>query len=338
MVLAVASLLLAACGGDDDKGAEAAADTKPTKAADANGMSHLTVMTQSPAFGFLPLQAMLDDGFAEEQKLEIDFLYFGQGGGSLSGIFAGGSGDMFLGGLEGAAALASTGAADVSVIASLYQRGVWVLVSKKGSPYKTLEDLKGKTVGISGPGAFSDTALRAVINEAGMKPEDFKIAALGRAPTQMAALETGAADAVQLQAPVLEQAMADGKVQVVHSFQEDPTASLVATVRTKALKENPVPFQKFILAYRAAMKKITEDPDYAMELATRVWGEDTSEELLKAQLDSYLTNPGIWSPDGVLTKEIFDSTTQLLTDSGVYSADEIPAYKDLTKSAQLAQP
>lgn len=334
-MVVVLALFVAACGGGSDTAksgdTKAAADTSA-------GVSHLTIMTQAPAFGFLPLQAMIDDGFAKKRKLDIDYLYFGQGGGSLSGIFAGGSGDMFLGGLEGAVALASTGAVPVSVIASLYQRGVWVLVSKKGSPYKSLSDLKGKTVGISGPGAFSDTALRALINESNMSPSDFKIAALGRAPTQLAALETGAADAVQLQTPVLEQALADGKVQVVHSFQEDPTASLVATVRTKDLKANPLAYKRFLEAYRDAMKRITDDPAYAADLAKRVWGETTSDALLKTQLASYLTNPGIWSQDGVLTKDIFDSTTQLLVDSGGYTADKIPSYQDLTKSADLVAP
>lgn len=325
VALVVAGSLLAACGGGGG--------TKEGST-DANGNSTLTILTQTPAFGFLPLQAMLDDGYAAKQKLEINYLYFGQGGGSVGGVFASGSGDGVITGIETAISLESTHAADVKVIGEVYQKGVWVLVSKKGSPYKTLADLKGKTLGISGPGANSDIALRAYIKAEGMSSDDFKIAALGRAPTQLAALENGSAEAVQLQSPVLEQAIDSGEAQVVHSFQT-PSNSLDILVRQSSLDKNRVAWEKFMRAYKEAMDKIQSDPAYALDLATRVWGQDYSKKSIEEQLHEFIDDPGVWSDDLVPHKDTYETTTKSFVEGGGFKQSDIPSFESLTKGTDL---
>jgi ABC-type nitrate/sulfonate/bicarbonate transport system substrate-binding protein len=325
--LTAAATLLVGCTGNAP--AESGAPVDP------NAKSVLTILTQSPAFGFLPLQAMLDDGFAEDENLEINYLYFGQGGGSLSGVFASGQGDALFGGAEAAVQLAASGVSDVRIVGSLYQKGVWVGVSKSDSGYDTLADLKGQVLGISGPGAFSDLALRAAIKEDGLKDSDFQIAALGRAPTQLAALENGSAQFVQLQSPVLEGPLNSGDVKIVHDFRT-PQASLVFNVRKSSLDNNRVAWEKFMRAYKKAMDKIQNDPAYALDLATRVWGADNSEAELKQQLASYIDDPGIWSDSGVMAKDEYDATVQVLEDGGAgYDPKKVPTYEEITEGTDL---
>jgi ABC-type nitrate/sulfonate/bicarbonate transport system substrate-binding protein len=325
--LATAATLLAGCAGNTPSETPAPVDP--------NAKSILTILTQSPAFGFLPLQAMLDDGFAEAENLEINYLYFGQGGGSLSGVFASGQGDALFGGAEAAVQLAANGVSDVRIVGSLYQTGVWVGVSKADSDYESLADLKGQVLGISGPGAFSDLALRAAIKEEGLKDSDFQIAALGRAPTQLAALQNGSAQFVQLQSPVLETAINSGEAKIVYDFRT-PQASLVFNVRKSSLDNNRIAWEKFMRAYTAAMTKIQTDPAYALDLATRVWGADNDEEQLKEQLASYIDDPGIWSDNGLMNKEQYDATLRVLEDGGAgYDPKDVPTFEEITEGTDL---
>ena len=299
--------------------------------ADPNAKSVLTILTQSPAFGFLPLQAMLDDGFADAENLEINYLYFGQGGGSLSGVFASGQGDALFGGAEAAVQLAASGVSDVRIVGSLYQKGVWVGVSNADSPYNKLSDLKGQVLGISGPGAFSDYALRAAIKEDGLKDSDFQIAALGRAPTQLAALQNGSAQFVQLQSPVLEGPLNSGAVKIVEDFRT-PQASLVFNVRKSSLDNNRVAWEKFMRAYKAALDKIQSDPAYALDLATRVWGSTNTQDQIKQQLASYIDDPGIWSDTGVMSEDEYNATVKVLEDGGAgYDPSTIPTFDQITE-------
>jgi NitT/TauT family transport system substrate-binding protein len=65
---------------------------------------------------------------------------------------------------------------------------------------KSLKDLRGKRIGITGLGGTSDVALRIALEAAGENFKDFPVIALG-APQLMSGLESGAFEAAQLNSP-----------------------------------------------------------------------------------------------------------------------------------------
>ena len=280
---------------------------------------------------------MMNDGFAERNGLTLEKAEFFSGSGSSSQIFAGGSGDILFGGLNAPAELMQSKALDVSVFGTLMQRGVFKLVSKQGSDIRSLQDLKGKTVGISGPGSFNDAALRDALKKAGVDPEDVKIAALGGTPQQYAALMAGRADAVQLQSPTLETAMAKGELQDVFDFRQELTPGLVFVARTERIKKDPAAYEAFIRAYTQVIQKMQSDPTYAKDLAKRAWGSTSSAEDIDAQLKVYLSDPGIWAIDGKFTQEQYDNGRNTLINSGLYKAEGFPSFADLTAASPTSK-
>ncbi len=299
------------------------------------GTYKLSVLETTPGFFDLPLWTMMNDGEAAANHLELTLAQFQTGGGTTSQVFAGGTGDLMMGGMDLPVRLMQTKTVDVTVIATMLQRGVFILVAKAGSPYHTLQSLRGQIVGISGPGAFSEFALHTALKGAGMSPNDVQIAALGGTAAQYAALTSGKAAAVQLQSPILETAQSNHTVQTVYDFRVEQglQASLVFTARTAAVRANPAPYQVFMRTYRQIMNRFRTDPAYAMKMATAEWGATTSAADLQSQLAAYLTNPGIWSPDCVYTVVLYTNTRQLLLDSGLFTADGFPTYRQLTQYA-----
>jgi ABC-type nitrate/sulfonate/bicarbonate transport system substrate-binding protein len=309
----------------------AVAQSAPTVVAAAGPAASLSVLETTPGFFDVPLYAMLHLGFAENNKLNLSIAQFQTGSGSSGQIFAGGTGDILMGGIDAPVGLHTSGLADVQVIGEWLQRGVWQLVSKAGSQYTSLQSLKGQVVAISGPGSFSDFALREAIKQVSMSPDDFQIAALGNAAAQYAALESGNAQAVQLQSPILEAQLRAKTVQVVFDFQKDLTPSLVVTARTAAVMANPVPYVAFMTAFRQVMQRMKADSAFALSTAKQAYGDTTPDSDLQLELDAYLSTPGIWSLDGTFTEELYNNGRSLLLDSGVYKAETYPSYQQLTQ-------
>jgi ABC-type nitrate/sulfonate/bicarbonate transport system substrate-binding protein len=67
--------------------------------------------------------------------------------------------------------------------------------------FKSLKDLRGKRIGLTGLGGTSDVALRIALEAVGENPKDFIIVALG-APQLMSGLENGSIEAAELNSPL----------------------------------------------------------------------------------------------------------------------------------------
>lgn len=333
----VFALVLAACSGSatpTPQTSTAPGSTAPqASSSQPANVYKLSVLETTPGFFDIPLKIMMQEGLATANNLDLSIAQFQTGSGSTSQIFAGGTGDIMMGGIDAPVGLKASNTVDPQVIGVLLQRGVWQLVAKAGSPYTSLATLKGKIVGISGAGSFSDFALRQVIQQAGLSPSDFQIAALGNAAAQYAALVAGKADAVQLQAPLLNTALSQGNVQVVTDFQKDLIPGLVFTARTAAVQADPAPYKAFMTAIRQAMDKLRADPAYAFAEAKKYYGTNTTDADLQAILDAYLNKPGIWTTDGVYTQQIHDAGEALMVASGKYTQATYPTVEQLTQYA-----
>jgi NitT/TauT family transport system substrate-binding protein len=327
----VVSLVIASCGGS---AGPPAADATKSAAASVAKVYKLTVLETSPGFFDIPLKIMIEEGLAKTYNLDLSLAQFQTGSGTTAQIFAGGSGDIMMGGIDAPAGLALSKTVDVQVIGTLLARGVWTLVSKTGSPYTSIQSLKGKVVGISGAGSFSDFALRDLLKKNNLATTDMQIAALGNAAAQFAALDGNKADAVQLQSPIFETALRDKKIQVVYDFRNDVTPALVFTSRAAATKADPTPYAAFMTAFRAAMDKLRADPAYALAMAKKYYGQSNSDPELQLILDTYLKTPGVWTADGVYTEAIHNAGKSLMiTGDPKYTAANFPTFQDLTQYA-----
>jgi NitT/TauT family transport system substrate-binding protein len=127
----------------------------------------------------LPWQVAVGQKYFEEQGLEFKGYNFESGAKSIAALI-GGSADFAANALEHAIKARVQGKELVYVYSStrLPGFGLAVASTQKGE-IKTLADLKGKLVGVSGIGAASHVLLDYVLKKHGVDPKDVKIIAVG---------------------------------------------------------------------------------------------------------------------------------------------------------------
>lgn len=329
-VMLVAAGALAASSCSSGSSPNAAKGTTSNSAATTKGPYTLSELDTTPSFLDLPTFAVIHTT-AKKYNLTISESSV-IGGGAANQEFAGGQGDILTAGVTSPMKLLANGSADVTVIGSISYTNVWVLVSKAGSQYKTLKSLKGQKVGISGPGALSTIALRQQLKATGMNPTTtVQIVALGSPGAQLAALESGNAQAVQLVAPLLQSETDKGAVQVVDDMRTQKIASLVVTARTSAVKANPGAYCAYESALKTAMTKIFSTSTYATQRAEAEFGKTFTATQIKVLLKEYLNDHFVKSAQ--FTKTQYTDSKQILLGSGKYPANTIPSYAALTKNA-----
>ena len=95
-----------------------------------------------------------------------------------------GTDELILGAAEGA---------DLVGFASTKDKMDYVMVV--GADINSVQDLAGKTIGMSGPAGFDTLLARATVRQAGMNLEDVNFVQIGGSPDRAAALLTGRIDA-----------------------------------------------------------------------------------------------------------------------------------------------
>ena len=118
-------------------------------------------------------------------------------------------------------------------------RAVWIVADRliynvMAQPeLKTLQDLRGKRIGVAGLGATTHTAFTMAVEKAGANPKDFIVVGLGP-QQQQRALESKAIDAVMIDPPVLFVLQKKGfsKVLDIGSLVEMPVGGLTTLSKT----------------------------------------------------------------------------------------------------------
>jgi NitT/TauT family transport system substrate-binding protein len=129
--------------------------------------------------GHLPWTVALGQKYFEEQGLEPKGFNFESGGKSIAAVL-GGSADFAANALEHAIKAKAQGK-DLVYIFSSVRLPAWGLAvsTAHGSEIKSVADLKGKTVGVSGIGVASHVLLNYMLVKGGVDPKDVRIVAVG---------------------------------------------------------------------------------------------------------------------------------------------------------------
>lgn len=291
----------------------------------------ITVLESTPGFFDLPLRNAIAD-FAPKLNLNVKIVTV-TGGGGLATEFEGGTGDVALVAADTPLRLAQANAVPggVTIIGTNMTNMLYALVAKQGSPYHALEDLKGTNVGITGAGAASEVVLKwALKTKAHMDFSAVRLVPLGPPPTILQGIVRGAVAAGTLFSPALDQGLSQHEVQMVFDFRDYHYAQNVFMVRTNAAKKDSEPFRLLMQAYDEAVQRMYADPDYALSSARKYWGQGTSEDVLKAELDFYTKDE--WK-ETRFTRELYDACKDVLLNSGDFPTTNFPSYESLTEDA-----
>jgi ABC-type nitrate/sulfonate/bicarbonate transport system substrate-binding protein len=188
--------------------------------------------------GMTPMlaQIAMNDGSFERAGLKVDKYCFPGGAPAVQALI-GKSVDIFIGSYEHVLRQRARGF-DVKAYGEIYDGMSYVLVVKANSPYKTLAELKGQTLGITAAGSLSDTALRQGLESVHLNPDrDVAIVNAGTGTTMFAALESNRIAGGMITEPASTALVADGQYRILYN-NTTPFAGNVLMANAAWVKAN----------------------------------------------------------------------------------------------------
>jgi NitT/TauT family transport system substrate-binding protein len=194
----------------------------------------------------------------------------------------------------------------MKVVASFMDSSTHLLIARP--QYKTIRDLKGKTLAVSTFGATSDVAARMMMKQGGLDPEkELKIVPLGGERSRYAALKEGIVDVAVLSPPTDTEAQRMG-YHVLSRFYEHfklPFTGLGTNL--KKLKEQPDEVKRMLRALVRANRYVRSNREGTIQ---------TMMDWIKVDRESatatYDATWKIFSEDGTIS----DSGLKLVVDQG----------------------
>ncbi len=166
---------------------------------------------------YLPATLAESLGFYKDAGLNVTLLDFPGGAKALEALM-GGSADVVCGFYDHTIQMAAQGKDLRAFVAMLRYPGL-VLVSPSAG---RIEDLKGKTVGVSAPGSSTHMFLNYLLVKHGMKPDDVSNASIGMSATAVGAVTHNKVDAAVMTDPAL--AIVRKQIPGLHILSDTRTA------------------------------------------------------------------------------------------------------------------
>jgi len=137
----------------------------------------------------LPFRVTLARSFFKQQGLQVEPILIRGGPAAIAALA---SGEVDFAGIGGAQAAFRSRARglDVTIIGCTSSTTNYLLLGH--NKIRTVEDLRGKIIGTTGAGSFSDFAIRAFLKKHNMNPDrDVFLRTIGDTPLRAAAIEKG---------------------------------------------------------------------------------------------------------------------------------------------------
>ena len=194
----------------------------------------------------------------------------------------------------------------MKVVSSYMDSSTHLLIARP--EYKSLKDLKGKTLAVSTFGATSDVAARMMFKQGGMDPErELKIIPLGAERSRYTALREGIVDVAVLSPPADSEATRLGFNVLSRFFEHFKLPFTGLGVNTKKLKEKPDEVKRMIKAALRANRFVRQNREGTIQ--TLMDWVHVDRESAAATYDSTWR---IFSEDG----NIAESGLRLVIDQG----------------------
>ena len=273
-----------------------------------------------PSLSNLPLLAAKETGIFARHKLDVEILLLTS---QLSAV-ALGAGELEY--------VAGVGPGSVGgTLAGIPSRAVWVvsnriLHSVVAQPeVKSLQDLRGKKIGVTGLGGTTHTSLMMAIEKFGGNPREYIVVSLG--PQQyLRALESKAVDAATVDPPLLFLVLKKGFSRILDlgSVVEMPVGGLTTMMKTLNSKSEQV--VRIIKSLQEAKDLLLSSKERAVDFTMKVMKMDH-----ESALRSYELMAVAWVGTGVPTRAGMENIIRGVQSQGRF-ADKKVAFEDVADS------
>ncbi len=188
---------------------------------------------------------------------------------------------------------------------------------------KSLKDLRGKRIGITGLGGTSDVALRIALEAVGENFKDFTIIALG-APQLMSGLESGAIEAAQLNSPFIYHAKKKGFREVldIGAYVQMPLGGLTASAA--AIQNRSGELKRVLRSLQTAKKMLLQSKEKGIDLIMRTIRVDR-----EVAGEMFVDNEKSSAGNGVPSREGMEQIVKSLQMLGQFTGKKIP-FEEIT--------
>jgi sulfonate transport system substrate-binding protein len=258
----------------------------------------------------LPAMVAQELGFYKEAGLNVLLTEFPGGAKALEAVM-GGSADVVCGSYDHTIQMAAQGKDLRAFVAMLNFPGM-VLVSPTAA---SIEELRGKTVGVTTLGSGSHMLLNYLLAVHGMKPDDVSNAAIGSSATSVGAVTHNKVDAAVMTEPAL--AMVRKQMPGLHTLADMETA---AGVRSVFGSERYV-----ATALYSRTEWVEKNPDTAKRLAaaiikTLAWLRAHKPEEIREKLPASFR-----TEDAQMDIEVLRTTQAMLSTDGRFTPEAVEA-------------
>jgi NitT/TauT family transport system substrate-binding protein len=137
---------------------------------------------------FLPVVLAKQLGYFDGAGVNVELQHFNAGSKALESMI-GGSADIVAGAYENTIRMQARGVRLESIVLfGRYPENVLGIAKWAAPSYHAPADLKGKTIGITGPGAATQTFLNLILENAGLQPSDVVPVTVGAGAVAVAAM------------------------------------------------------------------------------------------------------------------------------------------------------
>ena len=262
--------------------------TSPVDAVD-----RIRIAVSNPNMPNLTVAMAHQKGFFKEENLDVEIIRMNPN----VAITALATGDVDYCQLFGAVVGGAIAGLPVRIVAGFLDNWPMTLIAQP--EFKSLKDLKGRTLGISSFGATPDVAARLMMKQAGIDPEkEIKVLALGSDAARLTALKQRLVDVIVVSPPADAQMEKQGYKILARAYELFNFPYLGLGTHMGKIKERPDEIRRTIKATIRANRFIRDHRDEAVRTLI-AWGK-VEREFAYASYDA-LRN--LFNADGAVPED-----------------------------------
>lgn len=309
VLIMIVSILLVACG-----------DTKEDSNSSKGSKEGLTKVTYAVFDGLNGMAVRFghDKGFFEEEGIDLDLVVVKDEVAALT------TGDVDIADASTTKIIIGAGkGAPLKIVSSMFRtRGPFYLIAKP--EIKSVEDLKGKNVGVGLAGSGMEVYTRKILEDHKVSPDDVNLINNGLYQQGYASLQTGQVDATIIHEPFVTLGEDTGEAHLLAlgwEYLPDFHTGVLATNKEFAAK-HPELIKKVLNGYLKSQKYAKENLDEYVEFVLQ--HVDIEENVLRKALER---EDVLWENKLFVEVDRLKATQQLQYDLGfqeeLYDIDSI---------------
>jgi ABC-type nitrate/sulfonate/bicarbonate transport system substrate-binding protein len=200
----------------------------------------------------IPFRAALARGYFKQQGLQVEPILIRGGPAAIAALV---SGEVDFASIGGAQAIfrGKARGLDLAIIGCISSTTNYILLGNKQT--RTVEELKGKPIGITGAGTYSEFAVKAFLRKHNLNPDkDVVLRAIGGTVLRAAAIEKGIIAAAPFSPEDAVRLMRSGYAVISNMNESLGIPQNILVARNEVLEKMPETSKRMLKAYIQGMQ------------------------------------------------------------------------------------